>query len=426
MHRCSPLPSQALLRSLLLLAVLGLSAGCGREAPENSLEVPTSLAARTWGEDTGGSVRIDAFYPLGGDERWLEALLDEARQRHPGRVRMRLFDLATPEGREAGDRLAIGRGALLIDSHLGFQFGGREVWFLGSPGGDTWTESLWLEALDRQIAAKGGNGDPDPDPAIGPIELPAERSGSLLVFSGAGLREPMEALRAAYEEETGIKVQTLYAGSACLLAQLAITHRSRPSDLYLPGEQFYMDQADERGFVREQKAVCYFIPVIMVAKGNPKGIHALGDLARPGIRVGVGVERATAIGKTSLELLDKHRLREEVGRNIVLHSPTAPELGTAIEIGSIDAAINWDAVAAWYGHASDVVTLDPGENLIVRVPLGLLSFTPHPRLARDFFDFIASETGEAIFRERRYTVDLEDPVFPHPAGTAAQPTVTAR
>ncbi|MEX2579869.1 MAG: molybdate ABC transporter substrate-binding protein [Verrucomicrobiales bacterium] len=418
----------ALLRALSLLAVLGLSAGCGRDHEEPAVEVPTSMASRTWGEATASAVRIDAFHPLEGEPLWVEEWLGEATKRHPGQVRARLFDLSTPAGREAGDRLAIGRSALLIDNHLGFRFEGREVWFVGSPGARGWTKAQWFAALDRQVAAKGGTGDPAA--AIQPLEefagRSAERSDSLLIFSGAGLREPMEAARAAYEQETGVKVKTLYAGSACLLAQLAITHRSRPSDLYLPGEQYYMDQAAERGFVQEEEAICYFVPVIMVAEGNPKNIRTLQDLARPGVRVGMGVERVTAVGKTSVELLERHGLRERVERNLVLHAPTAPELGAAIEIGSIDAAINWDAVAAWYENESDVVTLDPAENIIVRVPLGLLSFSANPRLARDFFDFVVSKAGRDIFRRQRYTVDLDHPVYPHLAAPSDRSSVSAR
>lgn len=409
---------------MVLLTLLALSAGCSPSHPETPAEASTSMATRTWGHPGNALVRIDAFHPLDQHHAWVEDLLREALRRHPDRLAVRLFDLNTPEGREAGDRLAIGRGALLIDNHLGFQLDDREVWFVGSPGGHGWKIEQWLAAVDRQVAANSGAANPNS--TIQPIELPADRSNSLMVFSGAGLREPMEAVRTAYEKETGVKVKTLYAGSACLLAQIAITHQSRPSDLYLPGEQFYMDQAAGRGFVQEQAPICYFIPVIMVAEGNPKRIHTLQDLARPGVRVGIGVERATAIGKTSVELLEKHRLRQQVEPNIVLHAPTAPELGAALEIGSIDAALNWDAVAAWYEDESDVVTLDPAENLIVRVPLGLMSFSPNSRLARDFFDFIASEEGRDIFRRQRYTVDLDDPVYPHPAAPSVRSTVSAR
>ena len=88
----------------------------------------------------------------------------------------------------------------------------------------------------------------------------------------------------AFRKKTGITVFPTYTGSGCLLAQITI---GQSGDLYMPGEDWYMKQAQKR-IHYSTKAVTYMIPVIMVQKGNPKGIADLTDLLKPGTRVGMG------------------------------------------------------------------------------------------------------------------------------------------
>ena len=109
----------------------------------------------------------------------------------------------------------------------------------------------------------------------------------LLLYCGAGIRPAAEKLIAAFEEKTGIRVNATYAGSGRLLGQLTA---ARTGDLYMPGAAFYVDTAIEKGLAdRATKRVAmYFVPVVFVRKGNPKGVHSLRDLTREGLRVGFG------------------------------------------------------------------------------------------------------------------------------------------
>jgi len=236
--------------------------------------------------------------------------------------------------------------------------------------------------------------------------------GGLLVLCGAGLRSPMEACRKEFERRTHVPVRIVYGGSQCLLAQIAITYRNALIDLFVPGEEFYAKQAHDRGFVEQFKPVAYFVPVIMVRSGNPKGIHALRDLAKPGIRVGLGERRACAVGKTTQDLLKRHGILAQVEKNVVMHTAMAPELGNAVKLGSIDAAINWDAVAAAYEDGADIVTIPRAQNCIVRSAAGVLKNAGNKPAARRFQEFIAGPDGRAIFGKSRYTVDLDYPVYP--------------
>ena len=129
----------------------------------------------------------------------------------------------------------------------------------------------------------------------------------LLLHCGAGIRPAAEALIAAFTAETGIKVNGNYAGSDRLLTQITAMHQG---DLFMPGAAMYVDLAAEKG-LGDQAAVCtvfYFVPVIFTAKDLGPPVQTLMDLMRPGLRMGLGDERACAVGKKTLKIFEKNKI----------------------------------------------------------------------------------------------------------------------
>lgn len=233
---------------------------------------------------------------------------------------------------------------------------------------------------------------------------------TLMLYCGAGLRQPASKLVNAFRKKTGITVNATYTGSGCLLAQITI---GQMGDLYMPGEDWYMNQARKRGYVTNSRVVTYFVPVIMVQKGNPKKIHSLKDLLKPGVQVGIGEPKSAAIGDFTLKLIKLNGIPEKTFRkNVVATFGTAPEVGNSIKIGAVDATIQWDAVASWYLDAADVVPIPVTKKTISPVPLGILKFSKHAKEAKMFMDFVSGPEGKAIFKQSGHTVDPNHPRFP--------------
>jgi molybdate transport system substrate-binding protein len=404
---------ETFLKQIVCTGLILALAGCGRPLAEKPGPPPRPNPPLFSMGQPNAKVRVEAFYPLDDEHKWVVTTLHDAAQTFGEKVLIRAFDIGTDWGRREWQKRGLQCGGVLINDKSCFTVDAQKVSFLRNPGDSTWTENqLWaVIAHEVDNAYRPAGAEPRPSQAKGPTPLPAVAAGgtSLFMFCSAGLREPMEAMRAAFEKQSGVSLRMCYAGSACLLAQIEITQRG---DLYMPGEKFYIDQASARGFVVASRRICYFIPVIMVAKGNPHKIVALRDLTRPGLKVGVGEPRSCAIGKTTAELLDKHKLDKGLGGNIVVRTGTAPELGNALKLGSIDAAVNWDAVAAWYEDACDVIPIPEPENILVECPLGVLKFSKSARMAGQFLEFAAGENGRAILHEKRYTTDLKQPVYP--------------
>lgn len=231
-------------------------------------------------------------------------------------------------------------------------------------------------------------------------------AGELFLYCGAGIRPPVEEMTEAFEREHGVKIVTDYAGSEVLLSKLKL---ARKGDLYMPGDKHYVDQAAQEGMILSEQPVCYFVPTILVRKGNPKNIHSLEDLTAEGVKVGLGDAEACAIGRKTKQVFRKNDIPwEKIEKNLAFQSMTVNELGMQIQAASLDAVIVWDAIAGYYSKHGTEVPIPPEKNVISTVNIGVLSFTKNRALAEKFVDFAASGPGRNIFIEHNYTVELPE------------------
>jgi molybdate transport system substrate-binding protein len=228
--------------------------------------------------------------------------------------------------------------------------------------------------------------------------------GKLLLYCGAGLRAPVAEIALEFGRQEGVVVECDYAGSELLLNRAKL---SGQGDLYLPGDLHYVEQASQAGLLATSRNVCYLVPVILVRPGNPKHIQGLEDLTRPGVRLGLGDAEACAIGRQSQMLFAKNHIGDaQLQPNVVMRALTVNQLGNSVKLKALDAAIVWDAVAASYAGQAETVAIPLEQNVVSRVPAGILKSSPQPALAAKFLEFIASPRGAAIFRKHHYATEL--------------------
>jgi len=236
-------------------------------------------------------------------------------------------------------------------------------------------------------------------PAEGPPEAPPQPA--LMLYCGAGLRWPVAELAEEFGRRHNVQIECAYAGSELLLRRIKLTGQG---DLYMPGEVFYVEQAEAEGLVAEKTTVCYFVPVILVQKGNPKGIRTLQDLLQAGVKFGLGDIQACAIGRTCEQIFQRTGIREEeVEGRVSFRALTVNELGMNVAVGALDAAIVWDAVAANFADKTETVAIPAGQNVVSTVAAGVLRSSRQPELARQFVALLTSPEGQAVFAKHHYT-----------------------
>ena len=220
----------------------------------------------------------------------------------------------------------------------------------------------------------------------------------LRIYAGAGLRRAMDELAERFHRETGIASEIDYGGSGIIISR---AKEDDDADLFIPGDVWYVDRLQElTGNIRDKTTVSYFVPTIIVQKGNPKQVRHVADLARDDLSLALGNPEACQIG----------RLSEKILANAGLNPKTIPaklsltvnELAVWVKMKDADAAIVWDAIAANVADAVDAVEISKGINEISVVVAGLMASARHPEEARKFIGFMTGEAGQKILNRNGY------------------------
>jgi len=240
--------------------------------------------------------------------------------------------------------------------------------------------------------------------------LPACRSKAppLLFHAGAGQRSSLDEIAAVFSaRHPGVRIDFSYKGAGYFIADVAA---SKMGDLYMPGEEYYLLQAVERGFIADYSPstdiAAYFITVIITPRGNPKGITTIQDFARSGLRVGLADPEAAAIGLWHETIFRRAGIWDQVQKNATMFAKCIPELGNATQLGAVDATIVWATTAVLYLKDIEIVPIEPKYRGLIRLPVAVLAFSKQPDLARKLKAFILSEEGRAIFHSHAYSIEV--------------------
>jgi molybdate transport system substrate-binding protein len=230
----------------------------------------------------------------------------------------------------------------------------------------------------------------------------------ITVFAGSASKPPLDEAAEVFKQQTGIQVYLTYGGSGTVLSQMEL---SKTGDLYIPGSPDYISKAEKKQLTdpKSTKFIAYLVPVIAVQKGNPQNIRFLSDLAKPGIKIGIGNPASVCVGLYAVEILDYNHLLADVFKNIITQASSCDATATLVSLKSVDAVMGWDVFQSWDPKNIEVVYLKPDQlPRIAYIPAAISTFSKDKASAQAFIDFLTSETGQAIFRKWGYITNEAD------------------
>lgn len=237
------------------------------------------------------------------------------------------------------------------------------------------------------------------------VSLPVQAAEKrITAFCGAASKPAMEETANVFEQKTGIKVDLNFGGSGTMLSQMKIARRG---DVYIPGSPDYMLIAEKQGIIdaKTAKIIAYLVPAINVQPGNQKNIRTLSDLARPGIKIGIGNPEAVCVGLYAIELLEKNGLLEQVQKNIATHAPSCDATEALVAFRKVDAVIGWEVFSHWNPGKIETVFLRPEEiPRLAYIPAAVSTYTRDRSAAEQLIGFLVSTEGRVIFGRRGYAV----------------------
>ena len=178
--------------------------------------------------------------------------------------------------------------------------------------------------------------------------------------------------------------------------------------------------------------VTYSVVVLVVRKGNPKGIKGWDDLVKPGIKV--VTPNVFSSGSAKWNLMAAYGAQIKSGKSpddalayvkaLLKNTVTQPESGskaTAAFVGGVgDVLISYEneAIQAQKsGAAVDYVT--PDQTILIENPIAVTTHAKNPTLASAFIDYLHTDAAQKIFAAHGYRpvvqADLDPTKFPTPA-----------
>ena len=223
----------------------------------------------------------------------------------------------------------------------------------------------------------------------------------IVLYCAAGIQKPVvEAVKQYQEEKYGVPVRIQYGGSGTLLANL---QTAKTGDLYLAADFSYMEIAREKGVLAETVPLAVQRPVIVVKKGNPKKITKVADLLRDDVAYVLADPKAASIGKLTQKVLTKTGEWKAVDEGKKAFKPTVNDLITDVRVGSIDAAIVWDANVAQHSDTLQAIRTKDFDAARKTITIGVLKWTTSSAKALQLVRYLqAPEKGQKAFKRHGY------------------------
>jgi ABC-type molybdate transport system substrate-binding protein len=213
------------------------------------------------------------------------------------------------------------------------------------------------------------------------------------LYAGSMLRPAIEATITAFEEREGVRVTRVFNGCGILVAQMKA---GEIPDGYFACDVEFMNQVEKQ--FDDRRDVSRNELVIMVKKGNPHNIASLRDLAKQGLRVGIGHEKQCAMGWLTQRTLEEGGVRTEVMKNVAVQTPTGDMLVNQMRSGSLDAAVAYLSNAAGSADYLDAVRIQDIPCSVATQPFGIANDSANKHLIARLRQAILAQESQDRFK----------------------------
>jgi len=243
-------------------------------------------------------------------------------------------------------------------------------------------------------------------------------------FIGSVNRRALEDTIKEFQAREGVAVSTVYNGCGILTAQMHTIRQQQSGgfpDAYMACDVYYLENVKD--WFQEAVNVSETEIVMVVQKGNPKGIQSLKDLARPGIRVVVGQPEQCTIGALTRLMLQKEGMHQQVMANVVSQTATSAMLVPAVTTASADVALAYATDAKSEAGRIDAVRIQSSHTKAIQ-PFAIARSSPQKHLARRLFQAIAR--SDQRFAQAGFSFCLEKGAAGCPWSPGGAPAARAK
>ena len=218
------------------------------------------------------------------------------------------------------------------------------------------------------------------------------------IFAAASLSDVFQEAGRAVTKRTGYAYRFNFAGSQQLAAQL---EQGAPADLFASADDRWMSYASEHELIDgNAKSFARNRLVVITPVSNPGRVDRLEDLARPGVKVLVGVETVPA-GRYARQVLARISKGSDYGRrvlaNVVSQEENVKSVVTKVQLGEADAGFVYvtDVSPSMRGRVR-AIAIPESSNVIADYPIAVPRGAANVGAAKAFMDYLLSTDGQAL------------------------------
>jgi molybdate transport system substrate-binding protein len=229
-----------------------------------------------------------------------------------------------------------------------------------------------------------------------------QHGGRITVLAAASSQAAVKEAARLFAAENGIAVDCSFGGTGALLNQIRLEHFG---DVFISASGDFVDAAEKEQLVdaASRRTLCWLTPVICVAKGNPKQIKTLKDLAQPGLRLALPDPKSATIGIIAKAAMDKAGVYDEVRKRVVTYAKDVQHAVSLMRLKEVDATFGYDVNQRQSAEDMDAIPFEGATP--IEQPAAVVAFSKQKEAAQRFLDYLAGPQGRAVFARHGYTVD---------------------
>jgi molybdate transport system substrate-binding protein len=236
------------------------------------------------------------------------------------------------------------------------------------------------------------------------LTIPDENA-ALLIHAAASLKATFEKSIAEFTAlYPNVKIETNFGGSGALATQI----REGGGDMFFSADEANMNKVDDLIITDSRTDLLKNTLVLIVPKGNPKGITSFEDVVtkvgKSGI-VAIGEAKSVPAGDRAREVYEHLGLTAELNALTLTLGSDVGKVRAYVESGEADVGFVYATDALASGDKVEIIATAPdGSHAPIVYPGAVLSECKSPDTARAFLAFLGSDSVRSIFTAAGFTI----------------------
>lgn len=228
-------------------------------------------------------------------------------------------------------------------------------------------------------------------------------STTLTISAAASLKDALEEIKPLYcQQKSNVTLTYNFGSSGALQQQI---EQGAPADVFISAAKKQMDALQEKGLLLDgTRKDLLKNQVVLIAPKDAAAVTDFKDLTSDRIKkVALGEPKSVPAGKYAEEVLTSQNILNKIKAKTV-YAKDVRQVLNYVESGNADAGIVYLSDAKSSDKVKVVATASEKSHSPVVYPIAVLKNSKNVDAAKEFVQFLSSDTAKSVFEKQGFTV----------------------